>query len=622
MKAMSFEDLCQGNSIRGVKISPDGKLISFIKKDVDGEQLVFFSCDSLNRKKFICKRKFTNIVGYLWSYSTKYILLISDPLNNGMWNIHRYNVYENKIDKEINIDNCQVKIYGIDKKVDSAVLGINRRNPQFFDIYRLDIENWKMELVYKNDSYFRLIFDSKHRVRLGCKMNTDGSYYIDNIEKKVTMTKIDTNDFFGTFPLCITSDNQLLLRDSRNRDKSVISKMNLDNCKTNILAFSNRVDVDESFIDPVSGDIAAVAFYYKRKFWKCFNNETESVFKLLQSFNAGDMSIVSTSSDGNRWIVEYSNSDYPLQYVLFEKKEEKITLLLNEHRDENKDLYVKKQAIVTENSYEDKILCYLMEPKTYQNKGLIVFLHGGPWQRDTCKFIYLHQWLVSKGFYVLTINYRGSQGFGKTFLNAAARDCVKVLNEDIVASTSNIIKEKRLDIKNIAIMGNSFGGYLAQLGITERPDFFTCGISIGGVSNLGEGLKSYPVYKGFQKDIFKIYISSDDSEKVCEQSPVFKINCNTSSLLLIHGINDPIVNYRESVEMIQKMMTKDVNVLGVLFSGEGHSVKKIENKICLYTILDKFLSYFLLQSYHSRKMEIKNENIIIYGNLKDILFIR
>lgn len=82
MKAMSFEDLCQGNSIRGVKISPDGKLISFIKKDVDGEQLVFFSCDSLNRKKFICKRKFTNIVGYLWSYSTKYILLISDPLNN------------------------------------------------------------------------------------------------------------------------------------------------------------------------------------------------------------------------------------------------------------------------------------------------------------------------------------------------------------------------------------------------------------------------------------------------------------------------------------------------------------------------------------------------------------
>ena len=305
-----------------------------------------------------------------------------------------------------------------------------------------------------------------------------------------------------------------------------------------------------------------------------------------------------------------------------EKKEEKITLLLNEHRDENKDLYVKKQAIVTENSYEDKILCYLMEPKTYQNKGLIVFLHGGPWQRDTCKFIYLHQWLVSKGFYVLTINYRGSQGFGKTFLNAAARDWVKVLNEDIVASTSNIIKEKRLDIKNIAIMGNSFGGYLAQLGITERPDFFTCGISIGGVSNLGEGLKSYPVYKGFQKDIFKIYISSDDSEKVCEQSPVFKINCNTSSLLLIHGINDPIVNYRESVEMIQKMMTKDVNVLGVLFSGEGHSVKKIENKICLYTILDKFLSYFLLQSYHSRKMEIKNENIIIYGNLKDILFIR
>lgn len=619
MKEMLFEELCQGISIKAVKISPNGTYISYIKKNIEGEHLNIINYSS-KTITINCEKKFTNIIGCVWSSSSKYILVIEDSSGNGLWKLYRYNLSKNDIDNEISVNNSQVKVYGIDKKRDCAIIGINKRNPLFFDVYSLDIKHWNTRLIFKNDYYFRILFDHDCNIRLGCRMSKGGSYYVENIKSMKTVFHVKAEDFFGTFPLCVTSDNQLLLRDSRNRDKSVIAKMSLDSNETRVLASSDKVDVEESFIDPLSGDVEAVAFYYTKKEWTCFNKEVEDNFKVLKKFNAGDISITSTSSNGSRWIVEYSNSDFPLQYALFERNEKKVIKLFSNVNVNNRALYVKKQPIVTTNCNGENILCYLMEPHIYNNKGLLVFLHGGPWQRDVCKFVYLHQWLVNKGYYILTINYRGSQGFGKAFLNAASKDWVKVLNEDIVVAINKIIIEKALDVDKIAVMGNSFGGYLAQLGVTERPDIFKCGISIGGVSNLKGGLESFPVHKGFQKDIFREYMNSGDPESIYQQSPICKISRKTNSLFLVHGYNDPIVNVKETISMVKKMNDNNLNILGVIFSNEGHSIKKVANRIYLYKILDKFLSYYLLDHFDESKLEINNQDITVFGNLKDTLF--
>lgn len=602
MKTLPVRELCKGSEIRKIKLSPSGENICCIKKGEDGDSLYYLFPEG--KEKRIENLWLENIIDYTWDDQEKYILLIDDPTHNGCWELYRYNIELKQCDQKICFLNTQIKLMGIRTIDNCAILSINYRKKAYFDIYKLNIETWEIQMIFQNDKYFRFVLNEKCEVILGCRMNQDGVCIVDNIQEEYTdILKIEPIDFFGTFPLCVTKDKKIILRDSRGRDKSIIAKVDLKGDNYEIVIENELVDVEETFFDSKKGDIVAVAFYYLEKKWICLDKNIKKDFEILTNYCEGEISILSRSKNGDKWIVEYIKSDCPNQYVLYDEIKKRVIQIEMAHGREYIESYVKKIPVIIKTDNQDAIICYLMKPQE-QIKGLVVNLHGGPWERDTCKFIYFHQWLIGLGYMVLTVNYHGSKGFGKNFLNMDSGNWTEVLNNDIVMAVEQIVKRYGISKSKVAIVGNSFGGYLAQLGITERPDVFKCAVSIGGVSSLKNGLTSFPLYKGFQKEIFKKYLGHQDLER---QSPLFNINHKTNAILLIHGENDPIASHTESLNIYEKLKVNNLYAKFLLFQGEGHAIKKMRNKRIMYYMMKKFLN----ENFQEQNERNWEENMIV-----------
>ena len=584
------KDICVGSNLRGIKLSPNGVYVSYITKNVNGEQIILKNLDrgiEIKTKKF-----FQNIVAYGWILSGEYFIVINDKLGKAEVELVRYNMFSFEYDKTFTNKQMQIKILNscVEYK-NQVVIGVNQRDPRYFDIYILDVDKWHMYMIFENNQYYRILIDNDFKARLGCKMDTKGGYVVECIDTKKILFKVEADDFFGTFPLFITKDNTLIIKDCRFSDKSVIKEISLGEINSEkIIAFSEKVDVEKTVMDVATKKLEAVSFYYKKREWMVLDKNYTRDFEFLMRFCEGDLDICSKTLDANQWIVQYNKSNYPTQYFLYYRKSKKIKKIFVAHGEEYASLFaVKEPIIITKDNDNIELINYIIKPLNKKNKyPLVINLHGGPWQRDLCQFTYLHQWLINRGYIVLSINYRGSMGFGKMFLNSS--NCVwdRILDEDIAYSVEKIYELYNIDKENIGVIGNSFGGYLAQLAITRRNDLFKCAISIGGISDLHTGLSAYPVFKSFQKHILEKSLGVSEFEML-SQSPIKNIDGNCGELFLIHGKNDPVVDFQESINMHQKFIQMGLVSQCLIFEDEGHAIKKLKNKIIMYHQIEKFL---------------------------------
>src|SRR5262249_35595821 len=142
------------------------------------------------------------------------------------------------------------------------------------------------------------------------------------------------------------------------------------------------------------------------------------------------------------------------------------------------------------------LVSYLTLPVGVEPKKLpmVLLVHGGPWHRDSWGYEPQAQWLANRGYAVLQVNFRGSTGFGKKFLDAGNQEWGRKMHDDLIDAVAWAVKEGYADPKKVAIMGGSYGGYAALVGATFTPDTFACAISIVGPSNLHTLLESVPAY--------------------------------------------------------------------------------------------------------------------------------
>ena len=150
------------------------------------------------------------------------------------------------------------------------------------------------------------------------------------------------------------------------------------------------------------------------------------------------------------------------------------------------------------------IPAYLTMPRGVEAKKLatVILPHGGPWARDSWGYNPIHQWLANRGYAVLSVNFRGSTGFGKSFLNAGNREWAARMHDDLLDAVDWAVAENIADPERIAIMGGSYGGYATLVGLTFTPETFACGIDIVGPSNIATLLDSIPAYWQPQIELF------------------------------------------------------------------------------------------------------------------------
>jgi dipeptidyl aminopeptidase/acylaminoacyl peptidase len=228
---------------------------------------------------------------------------------------------------------------------------------------------------------------------------------------------------------------------------------------------------------------------------------------------------------------------------------------------------------------------------------MVLNVHGGPWARDSWGYHPEHQWLANRGYAVLSVNYRGSEGFGKKFLNAGNKEWAAKMHDDLIDAVDWAVKQGIADKNKVAIYGGSYGGYATLVGLTFTPDTFACGVDIVGPSNLETLIASFPKY--WQAFIDQIcerigdYRTPEGKDLLKSRSPLTMADKIKKPLLIAQGANDQRVKRAEADQIVAAMKAKNLPVTYVLYPDEGHGFQRPQNRTSFYATAEAFLAQHL-----------------------------
>jgi dipeptidyl aminopeptidase/acylaminoacyl peptidase len=386
--------------------------------------------------------------------------------------------------------------------------------------------------------------------------------------------------------------------------------MNLKTQKETLLAEHEQADGEGVYFHPVTKKPLAVSFNYARREWKILDKSVQKDFDKLKTISDGEANVISGSHDNKKWIVAYLDDDGPVKYYLWDRKAQKETFLFTNRKALEGKPLTKMHARVIESRDGMPLVNYLSLPVASDPDGdgkpdaaqpMVLLVHGGPWARDSWGYNPLHQLLANRGYAVLSVNFRGSTGFGKKFINAADRQWAAAMHNDLLDSVDWAVKEGIAQSDKICIMGGSYGGYATLVGLTFTPEKFACGVDIVGPSRIITLLESIPAYWKPMQNIFKTRVGDwttpEGRTKLDEASPLTRVDAIVRPLLIGQGANDPRVKQAEADQIVKAMQERDIPVSYVLFPDEGHGFARPPNSLAFWAATEAFLSAHLGGKY-------------------------
>ena len=316
----------------------------------------------------------------------------------------------------------------------------------------------------------------------------------------------------------------------------------------------------------------------------------------------GEPIVASRTRADDRWIVSVDPVVAPSTTYLFDRKARKLsTLYVSRPQLEGAPLVAMyPEEIKARDGLT--LVSYLTLPAGTDPDGdgkpnkpvpMILFVHGGPWARDEYGYNSYHQWLANRGYAVLSVNYRGSTGFGKNFITAGNLQWGRKMHDDLLDAVGWAVARGVTTPDKVAIMGGSYGGYATLAGVTFTPTAFACGVDIVGPSNLQTLLKTIPPYWEAGKQQFYKRMgdpTTEEGRKLLDAaSPLYKADAIVRPLLIGQGANDPRVNKAESDQIVAAMRAKNIPVTYVLFPDEGHGFARPQNNIAFNAVAENFL---------------------------------
>jgi dipeptidyl aminopeptidase/acylaminoacyl peptidase len=590
------------------KISPDGKHLAYLAP-VEGVLNVWVSAiDKPTDAKAITQDKKRGVRSFSWAYTNDRILYIQDANGDENWHVYSTPVAGGDTKDLTPEPKVSARIELVSNRFpEEIIIGLNDRDPQYHDVYRVNINTGDKKLVLKNTQFAGFAIDEDYRVRLGGKFNPDGSMTYSQPDGKdgwKEFLAIPAADTLTTSPVGFDkTGDTLYLIDSRKRDTGAFTTLDLKTNKQTVVAEDAKADAAGVMLHPTEQTIQAVSFTYERTHWVFKDPEVEASFAQLRKVADGEISVTSRTLDDKHWIVGFLLDDGPVKYYAFDRDTKKATFLFSNRKSLEGLPLQKMHTPVIKARDGLELVSYLTLPpgSDTDNKGrpkspvpTVLLVHGGPWARDSWGYNSLHQLLANRGYAVLSVNYRGSTGFGKKFLNAGNKEWAAKMHDDLLDAVDWLVKNKIADPAKIAIMGGSYGGYATLVGLTFTPDTFACGVDIVGPSNLNTLLGSIPPYWGPQKQVFKDRVGDPDTEEgkklLTERSPLTRVDKIKKPLLIGQGAHDPRVKQAESDQIVKAMEERKIPVTYVLFPDEGHGFARPPNNMAFFAIAEAFLA--------------------------------
>ncbi len=608
------------------RISPDGKYISYIAP-LNGVLNVWVGPRSdPSAAKAVTNDAKRGIRQHFWAFDNQHVLYLQDEGGDENWHVYAVNVATATAKDLTPYKAVRAQVGGLSwKKPGVVAIGLNDRLAEWHDLYEVNIATAKRTLVEKNEQEFagyEVDFDLKPK--LAVKALADGNEIFRKAGGKwVSLLKYGQEDSITTELIGIeASGTTALMQSSVGRDKSALVRVDLTTGKSTDIGASEQADVEAVWTEPKTGSPQAYTVNYLKSEITVISPSVQKDVTFLTKELGDGFGIGSRTLDDSVWTVVSDDAQTPASTYLYDRKAAKLTKLFDSRPALVKAPLVPMQSLELKSRDGMTLVSYLSLPPGSDTNGdgrpenpvpLVLNVHGGPWARDGYGFDNEHQWLANRGYAVLSVNYRGSTGFGKAFVNASNKEWAGKMHDDLLDTVAWAIKEKITTTDKVAIYGGSYGGYATLVGLTFTPDTFACGVDIVGPSNLATLLATIPPYwKAFFEE-FAQRVGDPRTEEgkklLAERSPITHVSAIKKPLLIGQGANDPRVKQAESDQIVKAMKEKSIPVTYVLYPDEGHGFARPANRTSFYAIAEGFLAQCLGGRYEPVGNDFKGSSV-------------
>lgn len=610
-------ELIFGNpEIAAPQLSPDGKYLAFLKPWKDTRNVYVKGVDEpFSAARLLTTESKRPIAEYFWTRDSKYILFVKD--NDGDEN---YNVYavdpaakpatgaDAPASRDLTgLKGIRVIPYELPKSdPDVFYIGLNDRDKAWHDLYKLKISTGEKTLMRKNTERIAAWdFDLQGNLRLAERSAENGDTEILRVDAD-KFTKIYSCNVFEQCNIVrFQKDGKrayMATNKGPDMDLAALVLLDPETGKTEMVESDplKRVDFTGAVFSEATDELALTQYQDDklRRYFK--DKDIEAGFQWLRAkFPGKEVGRASWTKDEQTWVVVVNSDTEPGEIYLFNRKTHKLALQYRVREKLPRQDLAEMKVVHYKSSDGLEIPAYLTLPKGIPGKNLptIIFPHGGPWGRDVWGYNPYAQFFANRGYAILSMNFRGSAGYGKKFIDAGNKEWGKKMQDDVTWGAKYLVAEGIADPKRIGIFGGSYGGYATLAGVAFTPDVYAAAVDLFGPSNLITLMESIPPYWEAGRQMFYQRMGNPTTPEgkalLVERSPLTSAGKIKTPLMIAQGANDPRVNHAESEQIVVALRDRGFPVEYLLIPDEGHGFARPVNNMASIMATEQFFAKYL-----------------------------
>ncbi|MCA9490972.1 MAG: S9 family peptidase, partial [Myxococcales bacterium] len=563
------------------RVSPDGAWLSWLAPHEGVLNVWVAPWDDPGAAQPVTADRQRGIHNHAWSQSSAFLLFEQDL--DGDENFVLFAVPPTGGEpRQLTPSGARAQVIGTSpSRPDHLVVMVNDRVPELMDPVLVELRSGETTRLAENTSAVGFVVDRRDlSLRVSVHMTAEGGSLWRFLGEDGREEPVGAEDVLTTSLVGIDVDGNEWWLDSRGRDTNALIRV--------------RGSEREEVLSHPRGDIADVmedAGGRPRAAWAVFAEREAMIvdpavsahLERLATHREGTPVVTSSSTDDRCWVVGWHSSAGPVAYAAYDTASGRVRDLFLDRTALADQPLAERHPVVLRSRDGWDLVCYLTLPRWVETDAegrpgeplpMVLLVHGGPWWRDQPGYDGVHQLLANRGCATLSVNFRGSTGLGKRFLNAGDMEWGGKMHDDLLDAVQAMVERGVADPDRVAIMGGSYGGYATLVGLTFTPDTFACGVDIVGPSSLLTFMASIPPYWKPMKVQFHTRVGDDETEEgraeLWRRSPLSKVEQIRRPLLIAQGANDPRVKQAESDQLVAELQRREIPVTYALFPDEGH----------------------------------------------------
>jgi dipeptidyl aminopeptidase/acylaminoacyl peptidase len=540
---------------------------------------------------------------YAWAHDGRHVLYLQDTDGDENWRLHDVDLSTMQRRDLTPFEGVRTELIAMEKKFPTEILvGLNRDNPELHDVYRLNLIDGELAKEEENPGFIDWVADTQLVVRAGIAPQPDGAIVImvrdGHGDEWRPLLTVPAEDAMTSGPIAFSEDGRSMLAlSSVGADTGGLVRIDVATGGTQLLARDPETDVTGVRLNPDTREPQVAMFEKDRVEYQVLDPEVDADLAAIRALNPGDPVFADADDADETWLVAFNNDTSAASYYSYDRRDRRGSFLLDTRPELAQYELAPREPFTFTARDGLTIHGYVTFPPGAPRTGLpmVLHVHGGPWARDSWGFDPAAQWLANRGYLCVQVNFRGSTGYGKAFVNAGNREWGGKMQDDLTDAVGYVLRQGWADPARVAIFGGSYGGYASLAGAAFTPDLFCCAVDIVGPSNLKTLIETIPPYWAPMIAQFHTRVGDPDkdAEFLWSRSPLARARDIKIPLLIAQGANDPRVKQAESEQIVAALTEAGIEHEYMLFPDEGHGFAKPENRLRFYAAAERFLARYL-----------------------------